>query len=639
METDTISWKQSDDLDDIIYHQFKIPADLQKAELHGLAYRVYEKPQEQSVQCKCCNYYKDHIKFNLCSDLSKSDDHSVANEYFQIVKWMILQLTIFCVTFVPFALYFNQQGDECEKHPNCDQNSLKIYSIWNLVAVNFSLDNLKYAGVVLSTSIIYIILMKCGSCDIIAPKLVKLMNMSLVVIQGIYIPDKIEDKEILEFLDTNSDICLRVYRVNLKLYEDLLFEQLKFPYLSDKVSRKKIVLREVYGDNEDLKQTFKQSYLLFSTNDTDLADEIQEGFMNLCEENSQKYYHKYQIGSPFFQFIIQSLIALGYGMLSTMTQFVILKLRYDFINNNYSGEEDQMIKQLLNVGSTLFSMITFSIFNKIGSKILTQLALTIYQIGNSYEMAILQSLDLRSWNVFQTFSQQSNYTMLQNEGMMDYLITFSFLNLIVPVITQIFDFNHIWKKIKLLRLKGKNTNNKTQKEANLLFQLRKINFYQRQITVHKIFAISMIFGFSFPLIIPFSILSLLFIYLVDKYIFINYSIPAIRDRYGELLQGIYYINNIVIVQYFFSFGFIVFKTWIYITLSIIHCSIIGYVFLSSMINQDWNFETIFSEFIEKQYQISDGEKYQLFINLQKRLKKFAKKPKKSQVVATTSLLE
>ncbi|CAK66157.1 unnamed protein product (macronuclear) [Paramecium tetraurelia] len=629
METDTISWKQSDDLDDIIYHQFKIPADLQKAELHGLAYRVYEKPQEQSVQCKCCNYYKDHIKFNFCSDLSKSDDHSVANEYFQNVKWMILQLTIFwqyddpiitSVTFVPFALYFNQQGDECEKHPNCDQNSLKIYSIWNLIAINYSLDDLKYAGVVLSTSIIYIILMKCGSCDIMGAEAFKQMKMSVLVYSGIYIPDKIEDEEILEILDINSDICVRVYRVNLKLYEDLLFEQLKFPYLSDKVSHKE---RKEY--QEKYMGTMK-----FLTDELQVSQEFKERFMILCEKNSQKYYHKFQIRSPIFQFFIQFLIVFGFSIPSTMAQFLILKLRYDFINNNYSGEEDQMIKKLLNVGSTLVSMIAFSIFNKIGSKILTKLALTIYQIGISLQIALLQNLDLRYWNLFQSVYEQSSQTMLQSEGMLDYVITFSFLNLFVPVITQIFDFNHIWRKVKLFRLKGKKTNNKTQKEANLFFQLRKFNYYERKITVHKIFAVSMLFGFQYPLIIPFSILSLLLIYWVDKCIFINFSIPVIKDRHEELLQGIYYLFNMVAIYYFFFFGLITFKTWIITTLLIINGTLLLWVGLSSLLNQDWNFRTLLSD---------DDEKYQLFINLKKRLKNFTKKSMKSQVVETTSLLE
>lgn len=45
--------------------------------------------------------------------------------------------------------------------------------------------------------------------------------------------------------------------------------------------------------------------------------------------------------------------------------------------------------------------------------------------------------------------------------MIDYLITLSYLNLIIPAITEIFDYNYFWKKIKMYKLKMKKTNHKT----------------------------------------------------------------------------------------------------------------------------------------------------------------------------------
>ncbi|CAD8110515.1 unnamed protein product [Paramecium primaurelia] len=625
MNNESISWHESQAFPDIIYNYFKIPADLQQAELHGLAYRVYKEPYKNSTQCNCCNYYKDHIKFKLCDELN--NDCFVASEYFQTIKWMLIQLTILCIFFVPFGLFYNRQGNECEQHPNCNQNSLKIYSIWNLVPNYFSLADIRYAIVILLTSFIFIILIKCGSFNTQMIKVAISLKTFWLLLNGVYFPERITNQEILDFLNRNSEICNQIYLVNQKLYQNILFEKLKSPYL-----------REKQQHNKERKW-YQEKYLMtmkILDNDIIKEDEIKKDFIQLCKEQDQKCYYGFQIRSPYFQFCIQVIIAGIYSQPLIIAQFIILKIRYDIINIYNNEEEDYIIKQFLNVCLTLLSMITFMIFDQIGQKILNRLQL--YMI---FYMFYLQSLDFETWNMFQNNFTQSSYKMLQNEGMIDYLITLSYLNLIVPSINQIFDYNYFWKKIKLQRLKTKKTNNKTQREANQLFQLREFNFYQKQIALSKIFAISLMFGFQYPLIIPLSMLSLLIVFWIDKYLFINYAIPVVKDKYEELLQGGYFLFNICMLFIFFGQCFMFFKYWITIILYLIFIILLLILIIVAYKERDqWiNTKEILNELIEKQYQISNDEKYQMFLSLQKRLKKFVQKQKKINVVNESNLLD
>ncbi|CAD8116766.1 unnamed protein product [Paramecium sonneborni] len=641
-----ISKKESKIFPDIIDNCYDIPADIKKAELHGLAYRVYKEPQLNSIKCNCCGFYKDQIKYKLCDNLN--EDCSAESDYFQTIKWMLLQLNILCIAFVPLGLFFNSQGDECEKHPNCDKNSLKIYSIWNLTSNYFSLSDIYYSVSILVTFVIYLIFNKYGTGSFKAQiaKIAKLKKILFIWFHGVYIPEKITNKEILSFLDQNSGICKPIYCVNLKKYEDVLFEKLKFNYLREtQQQRKKIILREVFVGNEDITQTFKQQFIYFQfyqLDDIFISNTIKKIFIRLCKNQNQKCYSKCQIGSPSFQFFIWLLIAGISSQLLMIAQFIILKIRYNLINNNVYGEEDQIIQQFLNVCFTLLSMITFKIFDLIGIKILNKVTLLMYHFCIILCMQQLQSSDFETWNMYYTIFGLSSQKMLQNGGIIDYLITLSCLNIIIPTITSILDFNYFWKKIKFLRLKMKKANNKTQIEANQLSQLREFNFYQKQIAISKIFAIGMIFGFQYPLIIPFTMLSLLILFWVDKYLFTNYAIPAKKDKYEELLQGSYFQHSISMINYFFFISFSFFKWWIYIIALVLmyiadqigpfNDQQVSFIIIAQQ--QSCQFiETrdILDDIVEQQYQISNDDKFQIFLNLQKRLKKYVKKQKKTNV--------
>ncbi|CAD8110030.1 unnamed protein product [Paramecium sonneborni] len=280
---------------------------------------------------------------------------------------------------------------------------------------------------------------------------------------------------------------------------------------------------------------------------TKKENQIKNDFIRLCKEQNQICYYKFQIRSPYFQFFIQLFIASIFSQSLLIAQFIILKIRYDLINTYFIGEKDQIIKQLLNVYFMLLSMITFVIFYQIGTKIFNRLALQfiILQLFINIQNIIfyifqLQCMDFEKWNIY--------------------------LNLIVPAINSIFG-----KKLNCIDLKQKKLIIKLREKQISQFNQENLISIKKQIAMSKIISISMMFGLQYQLIIPFSMLSLLIVYQIDKYLFINYAIPVLKDKYEEMLQGGYFLFNIIMLFVFFQqcFFFLFFKDWITIILYII----------------------------------------------------------------------
>ncbi|CAK87571.1 unnamed protein product (macronuclear) [Paramecium tetraurelia] len=232
MESDSKTKSQSEILPEMIYNYYKFPADLKKAELHGKSFKVYEKSMRNSPQCLCCDYYQDHIKFSICSDLRKSDICEVASDYFEMIKWMIANLASICIIVVPYALYRNHQGNLCEMHPNCNQNSLKIFTIWNITTEFYNLNEFIYPFLLLLSAFIHYFYCTSYFCTQQLEKIFKLI-IATDYQDGVYFPDLITNEQVLEFLRENSQNSIYFQVKDLKSYEQNLFDILKSPYLGE----------------------------------------------------------------------------------------------------------------------------------------------------------------------------------------------------------------------------------------------------------------------------------------------------------------------------------------------------------------------------------------------------------------------
>ncbi|CAD8192238.1 unnamed protein product [Paramecium octaurelia] len=323
-----------------------------------------------------------------------------------------------------------------------------------------------------------------------------------------------------------------------------------------------------------------------------------------------------------------------------MSQFIILKIRFEFMNSHFNGEQQEIIKQILNICFTLFSMITQALYELLGRQFHSRLG----QVNLDFMLIIITGqiyrADLQSWNMYSNYLIPTSDSIMQNEGFMDYLITYSYLNIIVPSIISIFDYKYLWKKIKLLKLKIKRSNNKTQREANLLFQSREFNFYQKRIKLSKIFSAT-IFGFQYPPIIPLTMLSLILLYWVDKYQFINYSTPVVKDSYEKAIQSFYIAFNIYLLVYFYLVAFGFFHFWFSVITQVILLNLLFNFGCKTCCKKTFEEQTYISgmdEIIRSDLTVTDNEKHQIFLNLHKKLKNYAKKIKKSNVVDEGILL-
>ncbi|CAD8192240.1 unnamed protein product [Paramecium octaurelia] len=126
-------------------------------------------------------------------------------------------------------MFRNQQGNICEIHPNCDQNSFKRFSIWNLASELECLTDYLYITIIVLSAITHIYYLRREFCMQFSKNMIFLFGIMDFYFSGLNFPDKITNEQILDFLRVHNEEIFLFYTKNLKSYEKILFEKLKFP--------------------------------------------------------------------------------------------------------------------------------------------------------------------------------------------------------------------------------------------------------------------------------------------------------------------------------------------------------------------------------------------------------------------------
>ncbi|CAD8080484.1 unnamed protein product [Paramecium sonneborni] len=326
-ETKFMSFEDSD----LAYNYLKIPPDLEKAQLHRQAYTVHKTPLSNSQQCFCCHFYKDHIKYTFFEGRKYYHHHSSIGEYFELIKYCIYQLLIIGILLVPYCLITYSNGNQCEKIQDCDTNTNKIYSVWNLIPDYYSLDDQKYSYFVHITFLILQIVHFIFFNNKKAAKRIQTAAMFEYLKQVcLYFPKTIH-QNIIKYMKNRQPNLFEYIVFDQKKYEKSLFEELKVQYsrIYDKDNKwKKKILMQLLQNDTLLEECIIGRIVLM-----DKLVQIKGEVYTICNRYNQEVQNyeyqdtqKKQIQAIWF--IIFNLIFSYYlpRVLITLTMFFRLKL-------------------------------------------------------------------------------------------------------------------------------------------------------------------------------------------------------------------------------------------------------------------------------------------------------------------------
>ncbi|CAD8047190.1 unnamed protein product [Paramecium primaurelia] len=339
--------QMSFDDSDIEYNYFKIPPNLEKAQLHRQAYTVQKEYFQNSQQCLCCNFHKDNIKYSFFEGRKYYHHHSSLGEYFELIKYCIYQLLIIGIFLVPYCSIIHSQGNQCEKILDCDENTNKIYSVWNLIPKYKSLDNQNYSYFVHLTFILLQILhLRFFSNHKTTKRIQTPAMFEYLKYTCLYFP-KFIHQDIMKYMKSQQH-NLFVYRVfDEKKYEDSLLKELKYKY-SQKYDNDpkwtKKVLMKLIQDNTLINDCIIGKIVLMDK----LAFIKNELFMlcNLYNQQVQEYQYQdtQKKETKAFWFIFFNLLFSYYlpRVLITLTMFFRLKT----ITIYFEGDDLKIIQVL-----------------------------------------------------------------------------------------------------------------------------------------------------------------------------------------------------------------------------------------------------------------------------------------------------
>ncbi|CAD8140005.1 unnamed protein product [Paramecium octaurelia] len=332
----------------IDYNYFKIPPDLNKAYLHRQAYTVHKTPVSNSQQCLCCNFPRDHIKYNFFEGQKYYHHHSSLGEYFQLIQYCIYQLLIIGILLVPYSSMIYSEGNQCQQITGCDPNSSKVYSVWNLVPSYNSLNNPNYSYLVHFT---FLLLQLVHFHFFYNPKITKRMqtaaNFEYLRQTCLYFPKNIH-LHVVEFMKSRQRNLFQYLVFDLEKYEDVLFEKLKFEYSKqydkDDKWKNKILIKSFY-DNALLDECVTGKIVLM-----DQLSLFKSEVFAICQiynQQVQEYQNQDTIKKNLkaMQFILLNLIFSYYlpRALITMTMFFRLKL----LTTYFQGDDDKILQGII----------------------------------------------------------------------------------------------------------------------------------------------------------------------------------------------------------------------------------------------------------------------------------------------------
>ncbi|CAK83651.1 unnamed protein product (macronuclear) [Paramecium tetraurelia] len=527
---------------------------LQQAKLHGVQFfLIKESFQIDSQRCQCCNSHLIQDYFNLFCNIKEFKHNRAAYLYFLQLQQFIFLFCISSVIFLPYALYFNSQGDQCEKMKNCIPSYYNKFSIWNQTQDYFQLDDFYLQTFYLLTiflSSIGVYLMIFGN----QYKSFLSNSYSRAVLLQSVMTNCVQNKE-METLQNHSYIKVH----SLDKFQESIQVQAEGNYVFLNLDNQCHVLEKAIFQEKINPQLIQQGTIIifpsenekicFQTENTEII--VPDGVQSYITQNHAKT-------------IWEAILKIFAIVISALVTILSLALNV-YIQANYLNSKSTL-------GEGNFLKILFQILLYLQMHISSMIAKRLLHHNNYQQIYFtFQVIGFKNINrLFYPTTNQEAY--LQENGIIDNLIVLCYLNILLPNLITIFDFKYLSKQFNKLYMRRYQKNNLAQIEINKFFEARQLSFEQKQYNVFQICLIGQIFIIDLPLIAPIIIIALCTIYWIDKFIFVKNCIPF-QNSWGDdnaleiqkqqfllfyimyCLQNFFFFNNPILI--FGMLGYII----------------------------------------------------------------------------------
>ncbi|CAD8173882.1 unnamed protein product [Paramecium pentaurelia] len=546
------------------------PPNFEMAQNHNKAQIIYKEIIRNSERCPCCNQCIQTIKYPLSTDINVFSEYGTSYKYFNLVKIKFILLSIFFIIAGLYNLIQNSKGDLCIKSQTCKKSLNNYLSLLNRFdPENYQddvLDTLYTIAIIVQLVFIRYISYNINDYynvdhDYDCEKTIQKCSLKISLIH----PNSSRDGIIHHF----SNGILRQNQVQYQIVDCCLIydishleTQLKLQIIQalkeDQDRSLKDIVRRTVNQFSILRD--RNRYLKFSGSVYITLSYEQEAinFKNSfklnfdvenCPRPSDVYWKVKQLkGNQTLEFIKCSIAFCGW-----LPNIGIQVAKNNYIMSNSGKTQDQLyINTLLSLVIAIIYYISTKICTQTIQNYIRQISVNSkrkfwkdYLQTNEVAINIMFYLWPPIFIAVYSGVGTRQEKLWRSGGLSEDIIMIFLTNAGLQIIFTICDVDYAWQLIRIIYYKYFNKqSNLTQYEANELFS-KDLNFNKKRIDLTNLILLCSYYGYLFPICYPITLISILIIYWLDKYQFINNGI-------NEKIQFKYRLQKFIIMMTIFS---------------------------------------------------------------------------------------
>ncbi|CAD8073073.1 unnamed protein product [Paramecium primaurelia] len=533
------------------------PPNFEMAQNHNKAQIIYKEIIRNSERCPCCNQFIQTIKYPLSTDINVFSEYGTSYKYFNLVKIKFILLSIFFIIAGLYNLIQSSKGDLCIKSQTCKKSLNNYLSLLNRFdPENYQddvLDTLYTIAIIVQLVFIRYISYNINDYynvdhDYDCEKTIQKCSLKISSIHPNWSRDRIIQHFSNGMLGQNQvqyqivDCCL-IYDIShletqlkLQIIQALKENQDRLSF-NQFIAHQKILQREQdrnrylkFSGSVYITLSYEQEAINFK-NSFKLNFDVEN-----CPRPSDVYWKVKQLkGNQTLEFIKCAIAFCGW-----LPNIGIQVAKNNYILSNPGKTQDQLyINTLLSLVIAIIYYISTKICIQIIQNYIRQISVNSkrqfwkeYLQANEFFINTMFYLWPPIFIAVYSGVGTRQEKLWRSGGLSEDIIMIFLTNAGLQIIFTICDVDYAWQLIRIIYYKYFNKqSNLTQYEANELFS-KDLNFNKKRIDLTNLIILCSYYGYLFPICYPITLISILIIYWLDKYQFINNGInEKIKFKY------------------------------------------------------------------------------------------------------------
>ncbi|CAD8174249.1 unnamed protein product [Paramecium octaurelia] len=527
----------------------KSPPNFEMAKNHNRAQIIHNGIINNLDRCLCCSLPIQTTKYSILTDINVFSEYGTSYKYLKLLKTYFILLSIFFIIAGLYNLIQNTKGDLCIKSQSCKMNLNNQSSLLNRLDPEHYQDDVLdvlYAIAIIA-QLVFVRYLTYQTNDYYnvdhdydSEKTIKSCSFQISSINL-----KWKKNDILNYfrngmldeipVQYNIIDCCLIYDIN---------------YLENELKLQVINVQQTENNGRSLKdiirKTVNQFYVMNNSNKylkftgsvyITLSDEQEAKNFKKCFKRNFSlkecprpsdviWKKKISNGNPNLQLIKTAIACCGW-----LPNIAIEVAKNDYILSNPGKSQDQLqINTLLSLATALILFLStkiciYTIENYVhqSSHDSKRQFWKQYLQLNEFLICIMFYLYPPIFVAVYSGEGSRQEKLWRAGGLSEDIILIILVNGVVQILFTIMDIRQAWKLIQFIYYKYFNQeSNLTQFEANKLLS-KKFNFHQKRVDLTILVFQCSYYGYLYPICYPITLISILIIYWLNKYQFINYG--------------------------------------------------------------------------------------------------------------------